>query len=74
MESYITCPKCGKTIMDNSVVDSVSKNENLGSATFVTCDCGERITYWAITAQLREQRTLGKRIRNWFQNLSKSQG
>jgi hypothetical protein len=71
--TQITCPHCGKKIVNNAVVNSAANKENLGS-TFVICDCGERITYWAITAQLREQKTLGNRFKNWFHSLSKSQG
>ncbi len=71
MENQIKCPHCGKTIMNNSVVDSAAKGENLGS-TFVMCDCGERITFWAITAQLRDQKKPAAKILNWFRSLSKS--
>jgi hypothetical protein len=70
MENQIKCPKCGRMISNNPVVDSAANNENQGS-TFVICECGERITFWAITAQLRGQKTLGSKIQNWFHNKSK---
>lgn len=73
MENQITCPKCGKTISKNPVIDSAENKENRGS-TFVICDCGEKITFWAISAQLREQKTFGWKIKKWFHNLSKSRG
>ncbi len=70
MENQITCPRCGKTIPNNPVIDSAVNKEMLGS-TFVTCECGHTITFWAITAQLRDQKTLGRRIKNWFQKFTK---
>jgi hypothetical protein len=71
MENQITCPNCKKTISNNPVIDSAAKGENLGS-TFFTCDCGEKITFWAITAQLRNQKKPVARILNWFHSFSKA--
>jgi hypothetical protein len=56
MENQITCPHCKRTISNNPVIESAVKGENLGS-TFLICECGEKITYWAITAQLRDQKS-----------------
>ncbi len=69
MENYIVCPHCKKTISNNPVVDSAVKGEDRGS-TFVTCDCGEKITFWAITAQLRNQKKPVAKILKWFRSLS----
>jgi hypothetical protein len=73
MEDQITCPACKRTITDNPVVDSAARGENhtMGSE-YVICECGERISFWAITAQLREQKTPVTRFRNWLHSLSKS--
>ena len=71
MENQITCPHCMKTISNNAVVDSAVKGAGSGSD-FIICECGERITYWAISAQLREQNTFGRRFRNWLQTFSKA--
>ena len=70
MEAYIVCPHCKKTISNNPVIDSAAKGEDRGS-TFVTCDCGEKITFWAVTAQLRDQKKPVARFLNWFRSLSK---
>jgi hypothetical protein len=72
MENQITCPNCKRTISNNPVVDSAAKGEShaMGSE-FVICECGERISFWAITAQLRDQKTPVKRIQDWFRSLSK---
>ena len=70
MENYITCPNCQKKIMNDPVINSAARGENRGS-TFVTCDCGEQITFWAITAQLREQNKPGAKIMRWIRSLSK---
>jgi hypothetical protein len=69
--SYVTCPRCGRVI-SNEVVDSAVTGEGSGSDFFL-CECGERITFWAATAQLREQKTLGARLRKWFRGLSRGQ-
>jgi hypothetical protein len=73
MENQITCPSCKRTISNNPVVDSAAKGEDhvMGSE-FVICECGERISFWAITAQLREQKKPVARFQNWLHSLSKS--
>ena len=49
METYIVCPNCKKTITQNAVVDSAAIDEGQGLANqYVTCDCGEKISYWQI--------------------------
>jgi hypothetical protein len=73
MENQITCPACKRTISNNSVVDSAARGENhtMGSE-YVICECGERISFWAITAQLREQKKPATRLLSWFRSFSKS--
>lgn len=73
MENQIICPHCGKTISNNLFIDTVANGKGYGSDS-IHCECGERLTYWAITAQLREQKTLSRRIQNWFRTFSHSQG
>ncbi len=73
MENQIICPKCKMTITNNLIIEDAVKGE--GSDTrWITCDCGQRITYWQVTAQLREQKKLGVRIRKWFDGLFKGRG
>jgi hypothetical protein len=73
MENQIVCPDCKRTISNNPVIDSAAKGEDhtMGSE-YVTCECGERISFWAITAQLRDQKKPVARILHWFQSFSKS--
>lgn len=71
MENQITCPHCQRKITNNPIIDSAVNQED-GGSTFITCDCGEKITFWAITAQLRQQKTPGKRFKNWLQTFSKT--
>ena len=73
MENQITCPRCGKTISDSPFVDSAATGEGQGSD-FYVCECGERITFWSATAQLRDQKKLSTRISNWFRRTFKSRG
>ena len=71
MENQITCAKCGRTIMNNPLIDAAAKGEDhsLGSQ-YVICECGERISFWMITAQLREQKKPVARFLKWFHSLS----
>jgi hypothetical protein len=73
MENQIVCPHCKKTISSNSIIEDAAKGTGSDTQS-VTCDCGEKITYWQITAQLRDQKTLGWRFQNWVRTLSHSQG
>jgi len=69
MENQIVCPHCKKQLSNNPIIDEAAKGQGSDRQS-VICDCGERITYWQITAQLRAQKTLGQRVKNWFQALS----
>ena len=73
MENQITCPHCKKIIANNSIIADAAKGKG-SDAQSITCDCGERITYWQITAQLRDQKKPGRRIQNWFHSLFKGRG
>jgi len=73
MENYIICPNCHKTIINDPLIEAAARKEGSG-ARAITCDCGERITFWAITAQLRKQKTRGRRFQNWLQHTFKSRG
>ena len=71
MENQIVCPNCKKTISNQPLIEAAAKREGLGSQSF-NCDCGERITYWQITAQLRDQKTIRRRFHTWVRTLSHS--
>jgi len=68
MKNQITCPKCKKTIANDLIIEEAATCEGSDKRS-ITCDCGERITYWQITAQLRDQKKLGIRIKKWFTGL-----
>jgi hypothetical protein len=72
MENQIRCPACKRTITNNVVVESAAKGEDhrMGSE-YVVCECGERISFWAITAQLRNQKKPVERALQWFRSFSK---
>jgi len=71
MENQITCPNCKKTISNMPIIDEAAKGTGSDTQSIV-CDCGERITYWRITALLRDQQKPMARVRSWFHSLSKS--
>jgi hypothetical protein len=72
MEHQITCPQCQRIITNNPVVDSAAKGEDhtFGSE-YVICECGERISFWTITALLRDQKKPVAKLLNWFRSFSK---
>ena len=72
MDINVVCPHCKKTHSNHPLVLAASKGEGLNTES-VICDCGERITYWQITAQLRNQKTFGVRFKNWFRGLTHSE-
>ena len=67
----ITCPHCKKTISNDPLIVSAAKGEDMGSHSIV-CECGEKITFWAITAQLRDQKKPVARLLSWFRSFSKN--
>jgi hypothetical protein len=69
MENYVTCPRCKKRISNDLIIDEAAAGQG-NSARSINCECGERITYWAVTAQLRGQKTLGTRIQTWWHSFS----
>ena len=73
MENYIICGQCNKKIVNNPLVDLAIKSEGNGSLS-ISCDCGEKITYWDITAQLREQKTIISKLKSWWQSIALKQG
>lgn len=72
MENYVTCPNCKRRISNEVLIDEAATQEGSSSRS-INCECGERITYWAITAQLRKQKTVGRRIQKWWRSLSTAQ-
>jgi hypothetical protein len=71
MENKIACPKCRRPVLHTAIIDEAIKGEG-SAAQSIICECGERITYWQITAQLRNQKTAGYRFKNWVRTLSHS--
>jgi C4-type Zn-finger protein len=67
MENQIECPSCSKTLSNKTIIDEAAKG--MGPVTqSLICECGERVTYWQITAQLRDQKTMGRRFQNWVRS------
>jgi hypothetical protein len=71
MENQIVCPHCKKSISNNSIIEDAAKGAGSDRQSII-CDCGEKITYWQITAQLRDQKKLGRRFQNWVRAISQS--
>jgi hypothetical protein len=71
MGNEITCPGCGRTISNNPLVDSAATGEGQSTDSYV-CECGEKITFWAATALLREEKRFSRRILKWLHSLSTS--
>jgi hypothetical protein len=69
MANQIVCPHCQKVITNNEIIDD-AENGKWPDTRSIVCDCGEKITYWQISTQLREQRTLGRRFQKWVHSFS----
>ena len=75
MGNQITCPNCKRTISNNPVYDSAAAGGEHDMGTeFIICECGEKISYWHITAQLKNQKTIGRGFKNWVGTLFHRQG
>ena len=72
MENYITCPSCNKTLSNDPIIEAAARKDYTESRS-ITCECGEKITYWNIVAQLRTQKTLKFRLRAWLRSFSQAQ-
>ena len=72
MENQIVCPNCKKVFSNLPIINEAAKGIGSDSQSMV-CDCGERITYWQITAQLRDQKTTGHRFQKWVRSLTHKQ-
>jgi hypothetical protein len=73
MENQIVCPSCRKAFLDSEII----RDAAAGKGPFkrhMMCECGEKITYWQITAQLRDHHTLVWRFRNWIKSLLTNRG
>ena len=71
MENQINCPNCKRIIANNPIIEDAAKRQG-SDIQSMTCECGERITYWQITEQLRRQKSFGSKIGNLFHNSSRS--
>ncbi len=73
MENYVTCPNCKKRISNHPVIEAAAKEAGKGSE-IILCECGQMLTYWDITAQLRGQKTIFAKLQTWWQTISKQRG
>ncbi len=48
MENYLISPNCNTTISNDPLIEATARKEDSG-ARAITCDCGEKITFLAIT-------------------------
>jgi len=73
MDNQIVCPNCGKVISNTALFNDAASGEGKSSDFFV-CECGETISFWGATAQLRDQKKLGARISKWLGGIFKGRG
>lgn len=65
----IKCQHCGKVVAADAPLIALARSGKGKSSQFITCECGEKITFWNITAQLREQNKPWHKLIVWFQGL-----
>ena len=61
----VTCPECGRIIANDPLIALAVSGEGQASQ-FIKCECGNQISFWAVTAQLREQKKFSRRVGDWF--------
>ena len=71
MDNYVVCPHCKRTLTNNPVIDDAAKSQGAASQS-ILCECGERISYWQITAQLRAHTPLAGDFRTGVGTFSHS--
>jgi len=57
----ITRPYCKKIIAIDPIIEDAAKRQG-SDARAISCECGQKITYWQIATLLSEQKTLGARV------------
>jgi len=72
MENQIVCPNCHKTLPTDPLIEAAARKDYTESGSLI-CDCGERITFWNMTAQFRKQKTLKFRLQAWLRSVSQAQ-
>jgi len=65
----IKCQHCGKVVPADDPLIALARSGKGESSQHITCECGEEITFWGITAQLREQNTRWHRFVGWVQGI-----
>ena len=65
----IKCPNCGKVVSPDDPLIALARSGEGESTQHITCECGEEITFWGITAQLREQNTRWHRFVSWVRSI-----
>lgn len=73
MDHMITCPNCQRKITGDPIIEDAANGSGSDNR-FIICECGERLSYWQITALLRNQKKAGTKIHGWFQGLLKRHG
>lgn len=74
MEGRIKCKHCGKVVAADDPLIAAARNGEGESSQFITCECGQRISFWDVTAQIRDQNKPLQKIIDWVQSLFKEQG
>jgi hypothetical protein len=69
----IKCKQCGKVVAADEPLIALARSGQGDSSQFITCECGEKITFWGITAQIREQNKPWYKFIHWVQRMFNKQ-
>lgn len=69
MANNLVCPNCKRPLLDDVMIDDAVNGQG-STMRAINCECGEKISYWQVSALLREQKTAGYRFKNWVQSLT----
>lgn len=70
--NQIQCPNCKRTISNNPIIDDAESGKGLDWR-ILLCECGEKLNYWQISALLREQRSIRRRLQVFLWKFSHRQ-
>jgi hypothetical protein len=73
MENKLKCPNCNIALPNSPVLEAAVNNSGYG-IDIVMCECGEKLTYWDITDQLKKQKKRSWKIKNWMQKTFNAEG
>lgn len=65
----IKCPRCGRLVAQDDPLIAQARSGEGDSSQYIECECGAKVTFWSITAQIREQNTRWYQFKHWVRSI-----